>query len=137
MIQIYIPSVMIVILSWVAFWISIDAIPARVTIGLLTVLTMTTQTAGARQQLPRVSYIKALDVWMSVCLIFVFSSLLEFAVVNVFSRKEIRRYMRHMHPTDDEKAISERVGYTMNSKSRKTSARVSLIRSWYENIVKF
>ncbi|XP_064652877.1 glycine receptor subunit alpha-2-like isoform X2 [Lineus longissimus] len=108
MIQIYIPSVMIVILSWVAFWISIDAIPARVTIGLLTVLTMTTQSAGARQQLPRVSYIKALDVWMSVCLVFVFSSLLEFAVVNVFSRKEIRRYMRHLHPMDDEKAISER-----------------------------
>ena len=35
MIQLYIPSVLIVILSWVAFWISVDAIPARVTIGLL------------------------------------------------------------------------------------------------------
>ena len=58
MIQLYVPSVLIVILSWVAFWISIDAIPARVTIGLLTVLTMTTQSTGARSQLPRVSYIK-------------------------------------------------------------------------------
>ena len=35
MIQLYIPSVLIVILSWIAFWISVDAIPARVTIGLL------------------------------------------------------------------------------------------------------
>ena len=94
MIQMYIPSVLIVILSWVAFWISIDAIPARVTIGLLTVLTMTTQSTGARSQLPRVSYIKAIDVWMSVCLVFVFASLLEFAVVNVFSRKEIRKKSR-------------------------------------------
>ena len=94
MIQLYVPSVLIVILSWVAFWISIDAIPARVTIGLLTVLTMTTQSTGARSQLPRVSYIKAIDVWMSVCLIFVFMSLLEFAVVNVFSRKEIRQTRR-------------------------------------------
>ena len=91
----YIPSVLIVILSWVAFWISIDAIPARVTIGLLTVLTMTTQSAGARASLPRVSYIKAIDVWMSMCLIFVFASLLEFAVVNVFSRKEIRQTRRN------------------------------------------
>ncbi|CAH1772223.1 unnamed protein product [Owenia fusiformis] len=90
MIQLYIPSVLIVILSWVAFWISIDAIPARVTIGLLTVLTMTTQSTGARSQLPRVSYIKAIDVWMSTCLLFVFASLLEFAVVNVFSRKEVK-----------------------------------------------
>ena len=31
---------------------------------------------------------------MSVCLLFVFASLLEFAVVNVFSRKEIRRTRR-------------------------------------------
>ena len=59
--QLYVPSVLIVILSWVAFWISIDAIPARVTIGLLTVLTMTTQSTGARSQLPRVSYIKVSD----------------------------------------------------------------------------
>ena len=94
MIQLYIPSVLIVILSWVAFWISIDAIPARVTIGLLTVLTMTTQSTGARTALPRVSYIKAIDVWMSVCLLFEFASLLEFAVVNVFSRKEVRQTRR-------------------------------------------
>lgn len=90
LIQVYIPSMLIVILSWVAFWINIDAIPARVSLGLLTVLTMTTQSTGARSSLPRVSYIKAIDVWMSVCLVFVFVSLLEFAVVNVISRKEVR-----------------------------------------------
>ena len=90
LIQVYMPSILIVILSWVAFWINIDAIPARVSLGLLTVLTMTTQSTGARGSLPRVSYIKAIDVWMSMCLIFVFASLLEFAVVNVISRKEVR-----------------------------------------------
>ena len=74
---------------------SVDAIPARVTIGLLTVLTMTTQSTGSRAQLPRVSYIKAIDVWMSVCLLFVFASLLEFAVVNVFSRKEMKQKRRN------------------------------------------
>ena len=88
LIQVYVPSILIVILSWVSFWINIESSPARVSIGLLTVLTTTTMSAGARASLPRVSYIKAIDIWMIVCLIFVFTSLIENAVVNVMSRKQ-------------------------------------------------
>ncbi len=42
MIQIYVPSILIVIISWVSFWLSRDAAPARVALGVTTVLTMTT-----------------------------------------------------------------------------------------------
>ena len=85
MTQFYVPSILIVILSWVAFWISPDAFTARVIIGLLTILTMATQNKNAREQIPRVSYITALDVWTSACVIFVFASLLEFAVVSMYT----------------------------------------------------
>ncbi|XP_052282816.1 glycine receptor subunit alpha-3-like [Dreissena polymorpha] len=91
LIQVYVPSIMIVILSWVSFWLDIEAVPARISLGLLTVLTMTTQSGGARADLPKVSYIKGIDVWMATCLIFVFAALIEFACVNVKSRVERRR----------------------------------------------
>ena len=53
LVQLYIPSILIVILSWVSFWIDIHAVPARVTLGLLTVLTITTQQSGVTNKLPR------------------------------------------------------------------------------------
>ncbi len=62
LIQMYIPSLLIVILSWVSFWINMDAAPARVGLGITTVLTMTTQSSGSRASLPKVS-------WVSVMLI--------------------------------------------------------------------
>ncbi|XP_078413730.1 glycine receptor subunit alpha-3 [Cetorhinus maximus] len=96
LIQMYIPSLLIVILSWVSFWINMDAAPARVALGITTVLTMTTQSSGSRASLPKVSYVKAIDIWMAVCLLFVFSALLEYAAVNFVSRqhKELLRLRR-------------------------------------------
>ena len=47
MIQIYIPSFLIVVLSWVSFWIAVDATPARVSLGITTVLTITSMRSEA------------------------------------------------------------------------------------------
>lgn len=91
MIQFFVPSVMIVLLSWVSFWLTIDAVPARISLGILTVLTMTTQRSAGTASLPRVSYVKAIDVWMGACLVFVFAALLEFAFVNVMERRQVKR----------------------------------------------
>ena len=34
-------------------------------------------------------YFQAIDVWMSTCLVFVFSALLEYSFVNVLARKQL------------------------------------------------
>uniref|UniRef100_H3D9C8 Glycine receptor, alpha 3 n=1 Tax=Tetraodon nigroviridis TaxID=99883 RepID=H3D9C8_TETNG len=109
LIQMYIPSLLIVILSWVSFWINMDAAPARVALGITTVLTMTTQSSGSRTSLPKVSYVKAIDIWMAVCLLFVFSALLEYAAVNFVSRqhKELLRFRRHHKSKSKEGEVSE------------------------------
>jgi len=88
LIQIYVPCCMLVIVSWVSFWLDANAVPARVSLGVTTLLTMATQTTGINNSLPPVSYTKAIDVWTGVCLTFVFSALLEFALVNYASRSD-------------------------------------------------
>ncbi|KAG8184886.1 hypothetical protein JTE90_016997 [Oedothorax gibbosus] len=79
----YIPTCLIVIMSWVSFWIRPEAVPARVTLGVTSLLTLSTQHAKSLDSLPPVSYIKAIDIFMATCTVFVFLSLMEFAMVNV------------------------------------------------------
>ncbi len=87
--QVYLPSSLIVILSWVTFWIDIDKVAERVSVGLVLILTMTTWNTGIQSSLPRVSYTKSIDSWMSACLAFVFFTLVEVGVVKMISRKQV------------------------------------------------
>lgn len=81
LIDTYVPSTIIVIISWISFWINPDTAPARVALGITTVLTMTTLISSARASLPKVSYVKAIDWYLLLCLIFVFGSILEYTFV--------------------------------------------------------
>lgn len=86
-VQMYIPTLLIVTLSWVSFWLNVNSVPGRVTLGVLSVLTISTQSSSVNAALPRVSYTKAIDIWMATCLVFVFAALIEFAIANVLTRK--------------------------------------------------
>ena len=80
MFQTYIPTCLIVMMSWISFWIKPEAVPARVTLGVTSLLTLSTQHANSQKSLPPVSYIKAIDMFMSSCTLFVFFSLIEYAI---------------------------------------------------------
>ena len=54
MIQLYIPSALIVVLSWVSFCLDVSAVPARISLGILTVLTLTNMKTIAVASLPKV-----------------------------------------------------------------------------------
>ncbi len=63
----------------------------QIALALLLVLTMTTISTSVQTTLPRVSYIKAMDVWAFSCLFFVCASLLEVALINYIKVNEDRK----------------------------------------------
>ncbi|EFO21538.2 hypothetical protein LOAG_06953 [Loa loa] len=117
--------------------------------GTTTVLTMTTISAGVRQSLPRISYVKSIDVYLVVCFMFVFAALLEYAAVNyshyggqskpcetvskwtneskkrrtVIDKKDVNLYGHVSH------SVTERIG-----KNRKNESAISN-EMLYKNIV--
>ncbi|XP_042239119.1 glycine receptor subunit alpha-2-like [Homarus americanus] len=94
--QTYVPTILIVSISWVSFWLDPNAVPGRVSLGVTTLLTLTTLASGIRAQLPPVSYVKAIDVWIGMCMIMVFGALLEFTFVNWLANKKVVSHRQTM-----------------------------------------
>ncbi|XP_070391520.1 gamma-aminobutyric acid receptor subunit beta isoform X1 [Dermacentor albipictus] len=87
LIQMYIPAGLIVVTSWVSFWLHRNASPARVALGVTTVLTMTTLMSSTNAALPKISYVKSIDVYLGTCFLMVFAALLEYATVGYLGKR--------------------------------------------------
>ncbi|CAG0921923.1 unnamed protein product [Notodromas monacha] len=96
LVQSYLPTMLIVVISWVSFWMDVDSVPGRTTLGVTTLLTMSTKASGVQMEIPQVSYVKAIDVWMGACTAFIFAALLEFTLVNYFYRKDLLMIQKEM-----------------------------------------
>lgn len=95
----YLPTILIVIISWLSFWLDVEATPARITLGITTLLTMSFKGSSFQETLPQVSYVKAIDVWMGCCTAFVFAAVLEFTFVNYMCRKQSARHYASVNGT--------------------------------------
>lgn len=78
--------------AWASFWITPKAVPARIAICVTTILTLVTMMGIANVNMPRVSYIKALDLYLLVSCLFVFSALFEFVIVLNTSASCVMKY---------------------------------------------
>lgn len=56
---------------------------------------MTTLMSSTNAQLPKISYIKSIDVFLGTCFVMVFGSLLEYAVVGYLGKRIAMRKTRH------------------------------------------
>ncbi|XP_032186924.1 gamma-aminobutyric acid receptor subunit theta [Mustela erminea] len=96
LVQIYWPTVLTTVVSWISFWMNYESSAARVTVGLTSMLTLNAINSHLWDELPQVACIKAIDIYMVVCFFFVFLSLLEYVSINYlfYSRGGSRRTQR-------------------------------------------
>ncbi|XP_052120175.1 gamma-aminobutyric acid receptor alpha-like isoform X2 [Frankliniella occidentalis] len=86
LIQVYVPCILIVVLSWVSFWIHREATSDRVGLGITTVLTLSTISLDSRKDLPKVRHATALDWFLLMSFLYCIATLLQFAAVHYFTK---------------------------------------------------
>ncbi|XP_067126365.1 glycine receptor subunit alpha-4-like [Centruroides vittatus] len=114
LINVYIPSTLIVMLSWLSFWIDVHATPARVTLGVTSILTLVTHLVESKSFAPPVDYLKALDIWFIFCIVLIFLSLLEYApayqsAIKMKEKKEIQVHSKDSHPKKKKSGMIRRL----------------------------
>ncbi|XP_057575297.1 gamma-aminobutyric acid receptor subunit theta [Hippopotamus amphibius kiboko] len=105
LVQIYWPTVLTTVVSWISFWMNYESSAARVTVGLTSMLILNAINSHLWNKLPQFSCIKAIDIYMVVCFFFVFLSLVEYVYINCLfyslrgprrSQRQLRRIQRVM-----------------------------------------
>ena len=75
--QIYFPTVLFIIISWLTFIIPPTYAQGRIILTITTMLTLAALYSLVGMHSPSTSYPKAIDVWMFVCLTFVFAAVVD------------------------------------------------------------
>lgn len=101
--------------TWHPNWPLMEGFCVCLCSGVTTVLTMTTINTHLRETLPKIPYVKAIDVYLMGCFVFVFLALLEYAFVN---------YVFFGRGPAQQKKLSERIGKTNNERMRYEEKRL-------------
>ncbi|XP_060065000.1 glutamate-gated chloride channel-like [Ylistrum balloti] len=82
LVRIYLPSAVVVFLSWISLWIDVRQVPARTGLSVVCVLSLMTQTVGLMVISDDDGDVLAVDAWLMVCLLFTVWALVTFIIAH-------------------------------------------------------
>ncbi|VBB27718.1 unnamed protein product [Acanthocheilonema viteae] len=89
----YIPTATCVVFSWIGVWLPEEFFTGRIFGSLTLFLTLSAESSAVKEVLPKVSYMKAIDLWFGFTASFVFITMLEALIVISLEHKsrELRK----------------------------------------------
>jgi neurotransmitter-gated ion-channel len=103
--KVFVPLVVLVMISWTAFWIRLDDHYSQMTVALTTILTVIAFAFSISSSLPRLPYLTLIDAFFLISYLFVFSAILEHVVIhNLLAAKReptarrFRQFSRWLFP---------------------------------------
>jgi hypothetical protein len=97
--KIFVPLLLMVVLSWSVYWIDPKDLSSQVQIAVTTILTVIAFAFSISLSLPKVPYLTFIDAFFLDCLVFVFITAVEMTTVHVSGRtqrEELGLRIRHI-----------------------------------------
>ncbi|TKR60415.1 hypothetical protein L596_027667 [Steinernema carpocapsae] len=118
--QMYIPTYASVLISFTSFWIDLKALPARITLGVSSLMALTFQYGNVAKSLPKVGYVKSIDVYMVITTGFISLSMVEIAIVCWIEHKITR--LKRKKDAEKKKRRMEAINNSKPSNRRENSS---------------
>ncbi|MBV8056057.1 MAG: hypothetical protein JO071_12555, partial [Deltaproteobacteria bacterium] len=97
--KVFLPLLLMVIVSWSVFWFDPSEASSQVTIAVTTILTIIAFALAISLTLPRVPYLTFADGFFLTCYVFAFVTMVELTAVHVAYRNERRKLTARIRHT--------------------------------------
>jgi hypothetical protein len=97
--KVFLPLLLMVIVSWSVFWFDPPEVSSQVTIAVTTILTIIAFALAISLTLPRVPYLTFADAFFLTCYIFAFVTMVELTAVHIAYRNERRKVAARIRHT--------------------------------------
>jgi hypothetical protein len=89
--KVFLPLLLMVIMSWSVFWFDPPEVSSQVTIAVTTILTIIAFALAISLTLPRIPYLTFADAFFLTCYVFAFITMVELTAVHIAYRNERRK----------------------------------------------